>query len=74
MKRDPWVDLGWHRLASGAESGDSAVSDGFRHRGMEMGGHKTFWCNGECPGWAVGWMTGREGEEKPLRVVPAMRP
>lgn len=52
------------------------MSDGFRHRGVEMGGRRTCWCNGECPGWAVVqviYRERREVKEKWLGVVPTTR-
>lgn len=68
--------LGGAAWPGGAERRNSAVSDGFRHRGVEMGGRRTCWCNGECSGWAVVqviYRERREVKEKRLGVVPITR-
>ena len=70
------LTLGGADWPGGAERRNSAVSDGFRHRGAEMGGRRTCWCNGECSGWAVVqviYRQRREVKEKRLGVVPILR-
>lgn len=42
--------------------GNSVLCDDFKHRGVEIGSHGTFRCNGECLGLAVAGYEGKEGK------------